>query len=172
MARLVLVRPKEILSDAHLRAIGLIAHRWSILESATEAAIWGLLSLDHSQGKNVTPHIALRVRLEIIEALARRYFQHTEPNTIKNIKAAINRINQIKPKRDNAIHGMWQRGESEDKARRFIIKARGKFVVTWETLSAADLLAVADEIDEVSNQFLAVFYDRGLLEETLPRKHP
>ncbi len=74
---------KQILSDSHLKAIGLVAAEWSYTEVFLESLIWEVAGLDNERGYAMTTHVQSETRLFMLEALA-RYTHSKQHNQVGN----------------------------------------------------------------------------------------
>jgi hypothetical protein len=162
MAKVLVTVAPEVMPDDHLKAIGMITYKHATLDYAMENVIWGLLGLDILDGRCLTPHIAARVRMDIIKSLVHQHFSQTTPEAITKLAAISSRMDAVTKSRNDSVHGLWVKGNGSNPMR-IVSKARGKPVAYIEALDSKTLMAEAVEIEQVTNDFLALFLDLGVI---------
>ncbi len=158
----VMAEQSIIISDRHLRAIGLIAVIWSGIEQAMEIAICGLYSIDLNRGLVLTANIGFRSRVDLLRILAKN-------GAIRDKRDAaiclglLTRIEKAYVTRNEAVHGGWGPSPDPTKARRMSIRARGSQLrCVSEDVSAEELEASVQKIGILGADFTDLVDRLGL----------
>lgn len=153
------------LSDAHLRAIGLVAVRWSSFEKTLSNLIWEMANLRSIRGYAVTAHLSERSRVDMCNALADNIFGSSPLAAELNAQLS-HIVNVLYPKRNKIVHSTWEYSTEAGKSAILPIKARGRVTFSpREAFSAEDIEAIAEEI-EVADMELNII--RRKITELLP----
>lgn len=154
---------KSILTDNHLKAIGLVAAEWAYGEMWLESIIWHFAKIDNVTGYAITTHIGSETRINIIETLADTRL--TNPTLKAELKAVIARVRDLRTERNNIIHSLWvsnrqtvtladllakkrPRKPTPDSVR---IKAKGSLKITNKPYTSKAIAATADKIGKLVN---------------------
>jgi hypothetical protein len=130
------------LSDAHLRAIGLVAWRWSVAEHLLEIMIWKLLGVERETGLGVTTHMRFESRLNAIKSIL------AGEEISARITSAIDALDALRNDRNSVIHNLWHGDEPSSAVSGHKVSARGKVSEKVTVWSAEDIVELADAIEE------------------------
>jgi hypothetical protein len=140
------------LTDEHLKAIGLVAVNWTYIENLLSSIIWDICNLRHNRGIAITTHLSERSRKDICNALAHETFRgHPEEQELKSHLQYV--FDDLYPKRNKIIHASWGYSATPGTSDILPIRARGQVKIgPRESLSAEDITAIADEIEQAVNK--------------------
>jgi hypothetical protein len=150
---------KQILSESHLKAIGLVAAEWSYTEVFLESLIWEVGDL-HERGYAITTHIQSETRLFMLEALAET--RVPSGATKAEIKKVVAEIRRLRTDRNNIVHSLWlspaqpqglitgamfRKRKPTPKATK--VQAKGKVVISSKPFTARQIMATVSEIADL-----------------------
>lgn len=153
------------LTDEHLRAIGLVAVRWSTFESELSSIIWHIANLRALRGYAVTAHLSERARVDMCNALADNTFGWSP--VAAELRSHLNHVvSNIYPKRNAVVHATWGYSPEQGKSDTLPVKARGEIKLgPRKAYAATDIEAIAVEIEEAVAKLEAI---RRKITELLP----
>ncbi len=93
-----------LLHEQQYRAVGHMVVQWAFLEGEINSEIAGLLSRSEHRGKSVNFQSRFSARANEWIKLARRSYKK-HPSRIKAVERIIGHANNIKPERDDIVHG-------------------------------------------------------------------
>lgn len=142
----------KVLSEEHLKAIGLVAAEWSYTEVFLEQLIWEVASLEDF-GSAITTHISSENRLDILASVTDLI---SLDESVKNrIYSLIATIKELRPLRNNIVHSVWLTNtyEVDGKYIKDMVapkatktKARGKVVTSKTPTTAKEISDLAVKI--------------------------
>lgn len=153
---------KSVLTENHLKAIGLVAAEWSWTELCLENLIWEIAEISNAKGYAITTHVPSETRINILSTLAHIGLANAALNN--ELATTVARIRKLRTERNNIVHSLWLSSKPREslglmasamkKRRKPIpasqkITAKGKIVITSKPLTAKQILAVANEITEL-----------------------
>jgi hypothetical protein len=131
----------------HLFAIGRVVVQWTFLEKTIETLVWELAPLEQPFAQAVTTHLQTLGLIDIANTLAQQRLGDSElREQLRTHLAYISQ--QLRPRRNSVVHGLWGPTASVDKIALIETTARGtlKFKV-GEEMTADDILQIAADID-------------------------
>lgn len=138
------------LDDNQLKAIGLVAARWSYLDFELEQTVVEMAGIAKSPGRALTMHMTTPLRLRVLAAMAHELF---DDSTNKRIGRLIHRLKQLQTRRNSIIHGVW--GISPEGSTAIMWRIKGaEIVLQNEPLSADDISQIADDIHDLIGDFM------------------
>lgn len=137
------------LDDDQLRAIGLVAARWSYLDYELELTVVEIAGVSRSPGRALTMHMTTPLRLRVLAAMTQEFFNDA---TIEQVDKLIRRFKGVQTKRTAIIHGVWSVSPEGPAAIMWRIKD-AEIILQKDPMSAADITKVADEIQELIGDF-------------------
>ncbi len=154
---------KSILSEGHLKAIGLVAAEWSYTETFLESLIWEVAGLDHERGYAITTHLQSETRIFILESLADTRIPNA---TIKaDIKKVVAEIRRLRTDRNNIVHSLWMspnppggglisgalgaKRKRKPTPKSIKIQAKGKVIITNKPYTSRQIMATVTEIADL-----------------------
>lgn len=150
-------------TDEHLSAIGRVALQWNFVEKNLELLIWEMAPLIQPKAQAVTTHLSNQLLIDMAKSLVH---EAIEDQTLKDtLRKHLDYIsNDLRPKRNRIIHGIWGPTASADKIALLETTARGrvKFRVGDE-MTANDILEIASEIDEANFQLSKLIHDASTI---------
>ncbi len=153
---------RNVLTDNHLKAIGLVAAEWSWTEMCLENLIWEIAEINHYKGYAITTHLPSETRINILSALA--HIGLANAALQKELNAIVARIRQLRTERNNIVHAIWLSSKPREslglitgamgKRRKpvpalFKITAKGKIIMTSKPLTAKQIFTVGAEIAQL-----------------------
>lgn len=143
---------RETLPDEYLCEIGRVAVEWTKVEAGIEWIIWAFLFIDgrditsawqrEQQGRAITTHINMLLRIDIMLSLARTCLAENGP-ALKEIEAIAKIARELYPKRNKAVHGLWS--PMGKMVFRQGYRARGDVSPLYDVLSLEDIKSVGLE---------------------------
>lgn len=146
-------------NNHHLSAIGRVAVQWTFLEKSIETLVWELAPLKQPNAQAVTTHIPTLGLIDTAKALAHERLPATDLE--KRLLVLLGHIgNNLRPKRNSVVHGIWGPTASADRIALLETTARGvvKFKV-GEEMTAEDIWAVAAEVDQANYDLTQLCFD-------------
>lgn len=151
------------LTDEHLRAIGLIAAEWSILEITLEAVLIHFFANDWEQGRILTVEMSNTARINAILSLAQleRDSVWPMPNDLHRITAdqfeqlrmLCSKFDSLRSQRNSVIHAYWIDPETREEGAKFVrVTARRQLKVTTSSFSVLQLDSLAAEIANLEHE--------------------
>jgi len=146
-------------NNDHLSAIGRVAVQWTLLEHMIELLVWELAPLKQPNAQAVTTHIPTLGLIDTAKALAHVRLPSTDLEM--RLIALLGHIgDNLRPKRNSVVHGIWGPTASADKIALSETTARGvvKFKIGRE-MTAEDIWAIAAEIDQANYDLTQLCFD-------------
>lgn len=179
---------RGILTNNHLKAIGLVAAEWAYVELYLEGFIWEIANIDDRRGHAITTHIPSETRINILETLADTRL--INPAHKRELKVIVDRIRKLRTARNNIVHSLWLSTKTtsinqilsdylaKKKRRKPIpasvrISAKGKLNVTNTPMKSKQIMAAASEIGELfsdMNELLSRISADRRVKEIAPAK--
>lgn len=162
----------KVLSDAHLRAIGMVAANWSRLEVTL---IWALAKIGDVDFRKAVilagPQNAISLCEMLDKLLAPQSIKDPKPTKNTEFSKIKERIQALQRDRNNIVHSYWfgpntnklvgllgielnQRPTADQKVSGTGIPKRGNKVFLDNAYTAKEMLSVAKQIDELDMTIL------------------
>lgn len=125
-------------SESHAAAIGHVAINWSSVEASINHVIAGLLGLHWAAGHAVTAELPGQAALNLLTVLVG---MTGNPEWVAQWQTLTQRIAQLRPKRNDAVHAEWQVSGASHLARRLQAKKKLKFRLDYIPTESLDRLA-------------------------------
>ena len=150
-----------------LQAIGMVAVEWSYLESVMDVAIGNLASIhEQSSMEALTVHLPTKARLDMLATLfhlkcdrAVDQWFPTEGDLAKKraeFEQIKRSINSLATKRNEVVHSRWVVGV-QGSPLTYAVQARGRLKRTIKGVPAAEMLSIAQQIQEQSRTLIKFF---------------
>lgn len=154
--------------DDHLRAIGMVAVQWALLELGLNMLIWEMAPLKELRALAFTTHMNERTRADIAKSLAHEIFPGNPLE--KELIDLLNHVmNGLYPDRNKFVHSVYAPCTDITKIGIQPIKARGQIKIgAIEEFSADDIEMVAGRIEEAFTELLELHSRVSAYIRTLP----
>jgi hypothetical protein len=136
----------------HYAAIGMVASNWAGLEILIDSAIWALSGMDDEEGACLTAQFgSIGRRLDAFNALIR--LREGSAALIGKINAFTKAAHDTVKERNRIIHDPWVREKHTGAPHRFQVTADPRPVMKYKLVPTDDVIAVADRIADLVDQF-------------------
>jgi hypothetical protein len=154
---------KSALTDEHLRAIGLIAAEWSVLEITLEAVLMHFFADDWERGRILTVEMSNTARINAILSLAQLERDSVQPmpfelhritaDQFEQLRMLCSKFDSLRSQRNSVIHAYWTDPETREEGAKYLrVTARRQLKVSTNSFSALQLDALAAEIAQLRNE--------------------
>jgi len=155
---------QDVLTDAHLAAIGLVVVEWAALEGLMQMALCNLMMNDIEWlEKNPGPLILTTgMGAQVMIGLLKSFIQFRSPDDAEAFEKLMKKINKAKGHRDIVAHSTWEKGPAPG-----LVEPQGhKTVGQLKTLEGhADAEGIADIAHDIFR--LGVQLDRFMRARSL-----
>ncbi len=136
------MRTQTILTDEHLKAIGLVTAEWAELEYYLHATIWALADFKSpGRGNAITDHLRAIQLSHALESMAKdRFGESPDYDNIKDIGREIRRLYN---ERNKYAHAKWQKYKSDDKVYRLNRRHEKRLMAAWDAIGVDEIVKVA-----------------------------
>jgi hypothetical protein len=149
------------LPPQHYAAIGKVAANWSALELIVDSACWELAGVGDEPGVCLTSQVAgIQRKLDALTALLR--LREKPEVLIKDINKFSDRARALAERRNRVVHDPWQHGGSLGTPHRVEASARKKLVFKSVPMPTDEVVALVDEIWNLTDRFTVLMVRAGL----------
>jgi hypothetical protein len=130
--------------DEHLTAIGKVCVSWGVLETVVDLAIakLGGFELFDPRSMIINAHMTWPLKMDIMESLITALREdHTHLAKFDEIKPLLKKAQEG---RNRVVHGQW--GYQNGEVSKLRATARGRLKASIDTITAADIVTIADDI--------------------------
>ena len=135
------------LTDEQLRAIGLVCHHWSILQTCLERLIWCFCKLSMETGRLVTTQINDLTIIDITRTLCGHFLTGTPRQEALDM---IGEYDSLRIERNKVVHNTWGGSEQGEFAVGFKPTAKGEFKPNTSYWHAVDIEHLAGDIENLT----------------------
>lgn len=145
-------RMKSSVDPAVLEPLGRVVVNFNLLESMLSLSICQLLGCEQRIGQCVTEQLAFKGLLNAFCSLYR--LRASDPNIVASVQSLRTRFEAAEQKRNELLHSIWMMGPTKGLSTRVKYRARAKkgWTVHLTDMSAADVAAVADEMEALTSE--------------------
>lgn len=147
----------------HAQAIGYVAVHWSEVEGLLAAAISFLLRLSPVVKAALTAELSTINRILIIRALCEA---STDPLLLSEWDELVKELNDLRARRNDAVHAEWTVVEPGHYARR--IKAKSSLRIEFKPVATEELMKLSEEILDLSDKLVS--FISGIIHSNAPKK--
>ena len=152
------MRSTNILSDDHLKAIGLVTAEWATLEYFLHAAIWALADIENAgRGNAITDHLRAPALAQAFDSLA--YDKFGDSKDYEHIRGLSKEIGHLYGERNRYAHAHWEPGNRPWEAARLNRRYQKRLAAGYDQISAEDIENVAQGISDLTRKIVKVLND-------------
>lgn len=154
--------------DEHMRLLGIIAAHWESFEVALDRVAANAMSHEYGRVGLLLSNISFANKIDLLTVYARDAFviSHQDDALWREYNAIIDRIRKAYAGRNEYVHSIWHRAGDDKQLTRETMRTKGgKLNLVREPPDLAEMAAVAQEIIEAGNAFVAFFLRLGIVPE-------
>lgn len=143
------------LSGAALQALGRVIVEFNLVEFALAAGIQSTCSATSEIAKILVSELPVRAKVDIFFSILRHL--HAEEKTIENFEALRIRVLHAEQQRNQLLHSYWSTPDGTVATRsKPTAKAKRGFIVSHETLTAAEIDSKASEFHRLAEDIVSL----------------